>query len=349
MTSWPDTRYSHPRFPPGDSPLAESRVLFYAQSAVYAIARNIYTVGISLMWLIFAFSGPVLWAASMHMDKYLVSKYFRRTSTAVLMVFTALMGLIALPFIWRFHPDILDLSTTDVAVMIASGILYMGAMLIYLQAIQTEEASVVAPMFQASAVWGYALAYFLLGETLTYPQLAGGILILGASVLLSLDKSFRFRRLKTGLILRMGACTFIIALSSVIFKYFAVQDEFWSTAFWTFVGEAIFGAAILAIPAYARQMLQLLRKSTAAIVTINGVNELINLGGGLGARFALLLAPVALVQAITSTTTLFVFIFGVVLTIFLPKLGKEDLSRRNLIQKGAGAALVAIGIALING
>ena len=24
------------------------------------------------MWLVFAFSGPVLWAASMHIDKYLV-------------------------------------------------------------------------------------------------------------------------------------------------------------------------------------------------------------------------------------------------------------------------------------
>jgi len=37
--------------------------------------------------------------------------------------------------------------------MTLSGILYMGAMLFYLRAIQTEEASVVAPLFQANTVY----------------------------------------------------------------------------------------------------------------------------------------------------------------------------------------------------
>ena len=300
------------------------------------------------MWLLFAFSGPVLWAASTHVDKYLVEKYFKNSSTAVLMVFTSLTGLLAMPFIWWHQPRVLGLAPTAITVMIASGVLYMGAMLFYLQAIQTEEASVVAPMFQAAAVWGYALAYLLLGEKLSLTELAGGALILAAGVLLSLDKSLHFGRLKTGLILRMGACTFALALSSVIFKYFAVNDEFWSTTFWTFAGEALLGAAILAIPVYTRQMSRLLRTSTAAILTINGANELINLGGGLGARYALLLAPVALVQAISSTTTLFVFLFGILITLFLPSLGREDISRRNLIQKGAGAVLVAIGVMLVN-
>jgi len=301
------------------------------------------------MWLLFAFAGPVLWAASTHIDKYLVERYFRNSSTVVLMVFTSLMGLLAMPFIWWHQPQVLGLSWTAIAVMMASGALYMGAMLFYLQAIQTEEASVVAPLFQASAVWGYALAYLLLAEKLGPTQLAGGALILAAGVLLSLDKSMRFGRLKIGLILRMGACTFALALASVIFKFFAVRDEFWDTTFWTFAGEALFGAVILAIPVYARQMLRLLRTSPAAIFGINGANEMINLGGGLGARYALLLAPVALVQAISSTTTLFVFLFGVLITMFLPTLGKEDLSRRNLIQKGIGAVLVAIGVALVNG
>ena len=70
------------------------------------------------------------------------------------------------------------------------------------------------------------------------------------------------------------------------------------------------------------------------------------LGGALGTRFALTLAPLALVQAIGSTTTLFVFGFGVVLSVFLPALGRENLSRRELLRKGLAAALVAAGAAL---
>ena len=44
------------------------------------------------MWLLFAFSGPVLWALSTHLDKYLVERYFRRTSMAVLVIITALFS-----------------------------------------------------------------------------------------------------------------------------------------------------------------------------------------------------------------------------------------------------------------
>jgi threonine/homoserine/homoserine lactone efflux protein len=64
-------------------------------------------------------------------------------------------------------------------------------------------------------------------------------------------------------------------------------------------------------------------------------------------RYAALLAPVALVSAISSTTTFFVFAFGILLTRFFPRLGREDLSAGNLTKKGIGALLVAAGVVLI--
>jgi len=91
----------------------------------------------------------------------------------------------------------------------------------------------------------------------------------------------------------------------------------------------------------------LLRTNTAALLSINASNELINLGGGLGNRYALLFAPLSLVQAIGSTTTLFVFVFGVVLSVVYPKCGRENLSGQELVQKGIAAALVAAGVALV--
>ena len=132
----------------------------------------------------------------------------------------------------------------------------------------------------------------------------------------------------------MICATFVVALSNVLFKYFAVRSDYWSATFWTFVGEAIFGAGILAIPSYRRQFVMLLRTNTSALLSINGANELINLGGGLGVRFASLLAPVAVVSAISSTATLFVFAFGVLLSWFAPTIAREDLSKRNLARKG---------------
>ncbi len=298
-------------------------------------------------WLWFAFSGPVFWAASTHIDKYLVEKYFKRASTAVLMVFTALIGLLLLPFVWYWKPDVLMLPVESIAVMMASGVLYMAAMLFYLQALQTEEASVVAPLFQMSALFTYGLAFVFLHEALTGLQLGAGALILCGAFLLS-SKSLRLRAFKSRLVFPMFLASLALALSSVIFKFFAVSDEFWKTVFWTYAGEAVFGFVLLAIPAYGKQFVALFKRHPGAMAGVNVANELINLGGSLGVRYAFVLAPVAIVQAISSTTLLFIFGFGIVLTLFFPRLGREDLSWTNLVQKGAAAVLIGLGVFFIN-
>ena len=300
-----------------------------------------------MSWVVFAFSGPVLWAASVHLDKYLVERFFKKSDVAVLLLFTAFIGVPLLPFIWYFEPAVTAPGAASIAVIAFSGILYMGAMLLYLQALQNEEASVVAPFFQASPLFGYGLAYLVLGETLTGRQMAGGLLIVAGALIVSLRFERGLRAFKARLAVLMLACGFALALSTLIFKVFAITVEFWTTTFWLFIGEAIFGCGLILVPSYRTQFLAMLRSNTVALLSINGSNELINLSGSLGNRYALMFAPLSLVQAIGSTTTLFVFAFGVVLSLCLPGLSRETLSGRDLIQKGVAAALVAIGVALV--
>jgi drug/metabolite transporter (DMT)-like permease len=300
-----------------------------------------------MSWLLFAFSGPVLWAISVHLDKYIVDRFFKDSNVTVLVLFTAFIGLAMLPFIWVFEPSVINPGAGSIALMTLSGILYMTGMLFYLRALQTEEASVVAPFFQAGPLFGYVLAYLVLGETLSSRQMAGGLLIIAGALTISLRFGQSLRAFKVQLAALMLSCGFIMALSSLIFKIFALQVEFWTTVFWMFVGEAVFGAALLLIPRYRREFLALLRSNTVALLSVNASNELINLGGGLGNRFALTLAPLSLVQAVGSTTTLFVFAFGVVLSLCCPGLGRESLSGRELAQKGIAALLVAFGVALV--
>jgi drug/metabolite transporter (DMT)-like permease len=299
------------------------------------------------MWLVFAFSGPVFWAISTHIDKYLVDKYFRHADTTVLMLFTAFIGVALLPVIATFDSQVLRLSILSVAVMTVSGIFYMGAMLFYLRAIQSEEASVVAALFQANTLFTFLLGWLFLHENLSWAKAAGCVLLVGGAVVLSLDRDFRLKNFKTGLVLLMLGATFVLALSSVLFKFFAVRDDYWSTTFWNFVGEALFGVAILFVPRYRKQFTALFKKHPGPVIGVNAANELINLGGGLGVRYAMLLAPVALVSAISATTTFFVFLFGILLTLFAPRFGREDLSARNLIQKAAGATLITAGVILV--
>jgi drug/metabolite transporter (DMT)-like permease len=297
-------------------------------------------------WVVFAFSGPVLWAISVHLDKYLVERFFKESNVAVMLLFTAFVGIVLLPFIWLYEPSVTSPGLRSIALIIVSGLLYMSAMLLYLQALQTEEASIVAPYFQAGPLFGFVLAYLVLGETLSWRQLAGGAMIVLGALIVSVQFKYGARMFKTRLAALMLTCGFAGALSGLIFKIYAINVEFWTTTFWMYVGEAIFGCVLLLVPVYRRQLAATLRVNTAALLSINGSNELINLGGGLGNRYALMFAPLSMVQAIGSTTTLFVFAFGVVLSVFWPGLIREDLSGRELAKKGLAALLVAAGVAL---
>ena len=300
-----------------------------------------------MSWLIFAFSGPVLWAISTHLDKYLVERYFKHSDVVLLLLFTAFMGVAVLPFIAWFEPSAINLPAGSVALIMLSGVLYMAGLLFYLRAIQSEEASVVAPFFQVAPLFGYVLAYIVLGETLSARQLAGGGLIIAGTLLVSVRFDRSVSRFKARLVLLMLGCGLAMAVSGLIFKLFALRVDFWATTFWMFIGEAIFGAVLLSIAPYRRGFIAVLRRDTAALLAISGSNELFNLGGTVGSRYALLFAPLSIVQAIGSTTTLFVFAFGVVLSVFYPRSFHEKLAVRDLAQKAVAAVVVAVGVALV--
>ena len=296
-------------------------------------------------WLPLALAGPILWAISTHIDKYLVDRYFANSDTAVLMVFTALLSATLLIPIGIFAHGVFDVNLSDVAVLAASGAMFMGAMLFYLRAIQGDEASVVATLFQANTLFTFLFAYLFLGEKLEVRQLVGGALIIFGALLISFEAA-SVKGWKIRLVVLMLICTAVLAGSTIIFKVFAVRDDFWRTTFWMWVGEALFGIVILAIPHYRKQFVALLKKNFGAVLGVNGANELINLGGTLGMRLALTMAPAALVSVVSSTTPLFVFVFGTALSFFAPRLSKEDLSRRALSQKAIASVIMVAGVAL---
>lgn len=295
-------------------------------------------------WLVFAFSGPVLWGLSFHFDKYLIDHYFKKADVAVLIVFTALISALMLPFILAFDHRVTSLPVSSASIMLLGGAMSMGAMVFYLRALQTEDVAIVAPLFQLTPIFAFILGYVALGETPSHGQLlGGGIIVLGTLVLVWQRGQ---TTVKARLVVLMTLCTAILAVTTVIFKIFALREAFWPTVFWTYAGEALFGLSILVVPTYRAQFRALFQIHPVALLGVNGTNELINLGGALGARYALLSAPVGLVQAIGSTTSLFVFLFGVLWTWLAPGIGSKGFSRAELMRKLSGAVLITLGTVL---
>ena len=84
-------------------------------------------------------------------------------------------------------------------------------------------------------------------------------------------------------------------------------------------------------------------KAKPNILSLNLLSEALYISGNLTNNFATMLAPVALVLVVGSLQPLFVFIGGLILTLFLPKFSKENISKNYLLQKVISILLIIIG------
>jgi hypothetical protein len=156
-------------------------------------------------------------------------------------------------------------------------------------------------------------------------------------------------RFKRNVVALMLAASFLSAINGVIFKLIAVNKGFWVSLFWGFVGQVMAGLTfVVCVPSYRRDFLSLFKEQKVAAVglialsrTLFSVSEAVTL-------YATLLAPVALVLVVNSFQPLFVFMFGTVLTLFLPRVAKESLDRRKMLQKGVGIGFMLVGGYLIS-
>jgi len=185
-----------------------------------------------MSWFFIALLSPVLHAAANHIDKYLLSRYFKGGGTATLIIFSSIFGLVVLPFIVLIEPNVLDITPSHALLLLLSGIIYTVYLIPYFYALNQDEASIVVPLFQTVPIFGYILAYFVLGETLNNQQIFASLLIISGAVFLSLDLNQKRLTIKKNIFLAMLLSSFLVALGALIFKFVAIQETFWVSSFW---------------------------------------------------------------------------------------------------------------------
>lgn len=146
----------------------------------------------------------------------------------------------------------------------------------------------------------------------------------------------------------MMVASLLLAAEGTIFKVIALETDFWTVVFWQYIGATLFGALLLFIPNYRRQFFSLWKKHKAALLSINFINEAITTIGILTFRFAMLLAPLALVQMVNGFQPLFLLVIGLLLTKFWPKITKERIDKKHLIHKLTAIIIMIAGSFMIN-
>ena len=289
----------------------------------------------------------MLWAIVNHADKYLLSKYFKGNNVGALLIFSTVISLFVAPIFYFINPGVLNVGSKDVLLLVVSGILYSIAVLFYLYALQDGETSAVTPLFQLIPVFSFFIAFILLGETINGRQIMGSLAVILGSIIITLDPGKIFF-IKKRILFYMVLASFSIALYESFFKVAALDVGFIVSSFWQYVGVSLVGVFIfIFVKPYRVQFTSMIRARPGFMIAFNSLSEAVTIISNLLVNFALLLAPVVLVLAITNLQPIFVFIFGIILTLFFPKIGVENIAKRNIIQKIIAILVIVIGSYLI--
>lgn len=297
-----------------------------------------------MSWVIFALLSRSLWGVDNIIDKLLREKYLPDS-----LVLTLIMGIA--PLLVSFSIVLLNglswIGLGPFLLITLAGLLYLPAVFAFYQAVSKEEISRVIPLFQFTPVFVLILSFLFLGEVLTFSDYIAFMLILLGGFLLSLQKVkflFRLREAFWWMVLSSS----ILAVYAVILKSLYVGHSFWDLTAYLGFGEFLPTLVIISAFATVRN------RFSKSLLNLNSVGwGLLTLGmffiaaASLSGLWALTTAPVSLHSVFRGFQSVFVLIYAVVLSVWLPKILKEEIGKGVLTLKIASITLMLIGLYLI--
>ncbi|MEQ1888566.1 MAG: EamA family transporter [Alphaproteobacteria bacterium] len=300
-------------------------------------------------WFFLALVGPLLYAATNHIDKFLLSKYFQEGGVGTLLIFSSLLSIVVVPVLFIFDPMVFNVGSLSILVLSFVGILNIIVLWCYLLALQDDEASAVIVFYQLVPVLGLLLGYLILGEAITRTQFVAMVVILLGTTIMSFDIDANNRLLmRRRTLFLMLAAVLCWALGSVIFKAVAIEENVTRSFFWEYLVRLIAGVCIFGfLPSYRGHFLAAMRKNSTSILSLNIINESFFITGNIIFSFAFMMAPVSLVLLLDSFQPIFVLGIGILLSMFIPELTVGKLRAAQFWLRVIAISITSIGTYLL--
>jgi drug/metabolite transporter (DMT)-like permease len=197
-------------------------------------------------------------------------------------------------------------------------------------------------MFYLGPLFVLILAAIFLGEFFTPLKYIGILLLIIGAVLIS-SKGLKFSLGKAFWL--MIASALCISASSVITKYLLGFSDFWTIFAYTRIG-----AGICLIPVLyfgLSHMRSDVKVHGRRVIGSICLSDILTVVGSLLTTFAISVGSVTLVNALASVQPFFVLAFAVALSIFYPKILKEEIGRSAVALKLIAIAMMFAGVILI--
>jgi len=273
-------------------------------------------------WFFYALLFPALFAIINLTDDYLLRGVYRSPYFGA--IISGYFGM--LPLLALFFFPMQSTSLEIILLGIMAGLLTVLYYLCYFKGLDSEFPSVVvALMFNTAPIIVIILSYFVLEEKLTTVNFIGVVLILSASLYLSITEiNIKKLRFTPGIIpILIGA--FIYAIIAIISKVVYTEVGFMSGYMYFSIGMGLGAVGLTFFTSHGRKFFPDFRTKFRKWIGIFIIVELIGLAAELTNNMAISTGPVGLVKVIEGIQPLYVLLFAVILYPFFPKLGREAI------------------------
>lgn len=295
-----------------------------------------------ISWFLLAFIATLLWAIVSITIKFVRVNYIK-SPIGYLMITTptTLFSLVFLLFD-KFQMPSLKM----IIFILISSISGLVGYWFYLVAIHKEEISRVTTLFGLTPLATLILATLFLNEKLTINEYLAFPLIMIGSMLISLKKEKKKFKLSFGFTL-IFISIFLFSIQTTLLKLVEQLN------FVTLMIIREFSFIALLVPLYllskkirekTKDDLNQLNKKKLSLIYVAECTGLIGL---VFCYSAIQKGPVSLVSLINGTEGLFVIVLAALMSIFIPKILKEEINKKVISLKIISAVLMIIGLYLI--
>jgi drug/metabolite transporter (DMT)-like permease len=310
-----------------------------------------------MSWILIAIVGYILLGLVNIVDKALLAKFIPDFRFYTFLV-GILGGLAIVLAPWGFAwPGSLMLLAA-----LGGGAIFIFALLTFFSSLQTGEASRVIPLVGGTIpIFTLIFASIFLGESLAGRQmLAFGFLVLGGIVIARLPHPKGYwwnhlvalfrddqKRKMTGTSLAILAGLFF-AISFTFSKFVYDNMGFINGFIWLRFGSVLAALGFLIVHEWRDLIKKEIRKFRGKVVPVFFGNQLIGGAGFALQNWAIALGSVAIVNALQGVQYAFILAVALVASIKYPKLIKESLNKKIIVEKVVAIILIAIGLIFLN-
>lgn len=291
-------------------------------------------------WISFTLLAATAWSCVNVIDKYTLSKLVK--TPLLPLIALGVVGLVAAILIILTR-GLIFLPARQLLLALLAGSFYLLFVAFYYQAIKIEEVSKIMSLFYLSPI------FTLIGSSLLLAERPGLIQVVAIALLVAGAMAMSFKNLHS---LNINKAAFFIllaafsyALNQITTKYLLSYADFWTIFTYGRLGLFISLIPFIAIN-FKLIKTEIHRASNKSVLIIH-FNQLLNLSGVFFITIALTKGYASLVNGLVSIEPALVFIISTGLSLFYPKLIKENIEGSELWRKSIAIGLILAGAVLI--